>query len=115
LLGVGHSTPGSRIAAACPKADTGKGRHAQQKPHRQGMAGCEAAGAMTSSLRVKKPSTQRHPAEGPMRDDDLHLPEACVGAFAVLVLLVAAFLSTPASAAAVCEPPACATGARPAH
>ena len=50
-----------------------------------------------------------------MRDDDLHLPEAVAGALAVLVLLVAAFLSTPASAAAVGEPPACATGARSAH
>ena len=51
-----------------------------------------------------------------MRDDDLHLPEACVGAFAVLVLLVAVFVATPAAAAAPAgEPQACATGARPAH
>lgn len=50
-----------------------------------------------------------------MRDDDLHLPEACVGAFAVLVLLVAVFVATPAAAAAAGEPPASAVGARPAH
>jgi len=43
------------------------------------------------------------PAE-PMRDDDLHLPEALVGAFLALVLLVAAFVSTPASAATESAP-----------
>jgi hypothetical protein len=35
-----------------------------------------------------------------MRDDDFHLPEALVGALLALMLLVAAFVSTPASAAA---------------
>lgn len=34
-----------------------------------------------------------------MRDDDFHLPEALVGALLALMLLVAAFVSTPASAA----------------
>ena len=51
-----------------------------------------------------------------MRDDDLHLPEACAGALAVLVLLVAVFVATPASAAAPAgEPQAYAAGGRPAH
>jgi len=34
-----------------------------------------------------------------MRDDDFHLPAALVGALLALLLLVAAFVSTPASAA----------------
>ena len=34
-----------------------------------------------------------------MRDDELRLPEACAGALAALVLLVAVFVATPASAA----------------
>ncbi len=34
-----------------------------------------------------------------MRDDDFHLPEALVGALLALMLLVAAFVSTPATAA----------------
>jgi hypothetical protein len=34
-----------------------------------------------------------------MRDDDLHLPEALCGALMALLLLVAVFVSTPASAA----------------
>ena len=51
-----------------------------------------------------------------MRDDDLHLPEACVGALAVLLLLVAAFVATPASAAAPDDgTPAYAAAARPAR
>ena len=50
-----------------------------------------------------------------MRDDDLHLPEACVGALAVLVLLVAAFVATPAAAAPAGEPQAYAADTRPAH
>jgi hypothetical protein len=41
-----------------------------------------------------------------MRDADLHLPQAFVGALAVLVLLVAAFLSTPAAAADAPRTPA---------
>lgn len=48
-----------------------------------------------------------------MRDDDLHLPEACVGALAVLLLLVAVFVATPASAAAPAgAPQACVAGSR---
>jgi len=35
-----------------------------------------------------------------MRDDDSHLPAALAGALLALLLLVAAFVSTPASAAA---------------
>ncbi|HTO46969.1 MAG TPA: hypothetical protein VML91_04965 [Burkholderiales bacterium] len=34
-----------------------------------------------------------------MRHDDFHLPEALVGALLALILLVAAFVSTPVSAA----------------
>jgi hypothetical protein len=34
-----------------------------------------------------------------MRDDDFRVPEALVGALLALMLLVAAFVSTPASAA----------------
>ena len=34
-----------------------------------------------------------------MRDDDFHMPEALTGALLALMLLVAAFVSTPASAA----------------
>jgi len=48
-----------------------------------------------------------------MRDADLHLPQAFAGALAVLVLLVAAFLSTPAAAADA--PPAPAADARAAR
>lgn len=54
-----------------------------------------------------------------MRHADLHetdprLPEAFIGALVAILLLVAAFVSTPASAAAPDgEPPACATGALP--
>jgi hypothetical protein len=51
-----------------------------------------------------------------MRDDDLHLPEACAGALAVLVLLVAVFVATPAAAAVPTgEPHAYGAGARPAR
>jgi hypothetical protein len=47
-----------------------------------------------------------------MRDADLHLPQAFVGALAVLVLLVAAFLSTPAAAGSPAAPAADARAAR---
>lgn len=53
-----------------------------------------------------------------MRQPDLHeadprLPQACVGALLALMLLVAAFVSIPAQAAAPDRgPPACAAQAR---
>lgn len=50
-----------------------------------------------------------------MRDADLHLPQAVVGALAALVLLVAAFVSTPASAATIAATPACTAGSYPAR
>ncbi len=40
-----------------------------------------------------------------MRDADHHLPQAVAGALAALVLLLAAFVSTPAGAAPA-DPPA---------
>ena len=50
-----------------------------------------------------------------MRDAELHLPQAVVGALAALVLLVAAFVSTPAGAAALAATPPCTAGAHPAR
>lgn len=50
-----------------------------------------------------------------MHDADLHLPQAVVGALAALVLLVAAFVSTPASAATIAATPACTAGSHPAR
>lgn len=76
------------------------------------------AGRTYDSVMLMTPSlSQPHRAEEPMRHADLHeadprLPEACVGALVALMLLVAAFVSTPASAAMpAAEPPACAAGA----
>ena len=46
-----------------------------------------------------------------MRDDDLHLPEALVGALLALLLLLAAFVSTSASAATGCVAARTATAA----
>jgi hypothetical protein len=60
-------------------------------------------------------STWRQPEEAPVHDADLHLPQAVVGALAALVLLVAAFVSTPASAATIAATPACTAGSHPAR
>jgi hypothetical protein len=40
-----------------------------------------------------------------MRNDDLHLPEALFGALLAAALLLAAFVSTPASAATAADAP----------
>jgi hypothetical protein len=71
------------------------------------------ARAYDSVMIMTSSSTQPDRAEEPMRHTDLHesdprLPQACIGAVLALMLLVAAFVSIPASAA---EPPVRVAGA----
>jgi hypothetical protein len=102
-----------------------EGRHPRAPPRatnatlaRDGRLSANPGNAIVIPMTTPLPQPRR--AEEPMRNAaldqaDPRLPEAFVGAVVALMLLVAAFVSTPASAAPAAEPPGCAAAATPAR